>query len=96
MKDGGVLTTLEPETGRPLKVGRLPNAFGSYFASPVAADGNVFLVSKDGVVSVVKAGAEWTPTSRTDLQEECFATPALDNGCIILRGEETVYCFGRA
>jgi len=39
IKNGGILTALDPATGRELKVGRVKGALGGYSASPVAADG---------------------------------------------------------
>src|SRR5262249_17041199 len=48
VKDGGILTALDPKTGRILKQGRLPGALDTYYASPVAACGKVFLLSQQG------------------------------------------------
>jgi hypothetical protein len=45
VKTGGVITSLDPGTGRILKVGRSTGALGEYYASPVAADGKVFLTN---------------------------------------------------
>ena len=39
VNDGGIVTTLNPETGALIKQGRLTGALGAYFASPIAADG---------------------------------------------------------
>src|SRR5690606_18983883 len=55
VKTGGIITTLDAASGRSLKEGRSPDAPGEYYASPVAADGKVFLASVDGKVTVVKA-----------------------------------------
>src|SRR5262249_45207206 len=45
VKNGGIVTTLDPRTGAVLKTGRAAEAIDDYFASPVAADGKVFLLS---------------------------------------------------
>jgi hypothetical protein len=58
INDGGILTTFDPATGEVLKQGRLRDAIDHYYASPVAADGKVFIASQTGIVSVLKAGAE--------------------------------------
>ena len=47
MKEGGILTALDPLTGKVLKQGRLQGALGDYFASPVAADDKVSPPSKN-------------------------------------------------
>jgi outer membrane protein assembly factor BamB len=95
VKDGGIVTSLDPETGRLLKQGRSPEALGEYYASPVAADGKVFLASGDGKVTVLKAGAEWDVLQVNDLGEEIHATPALAGGRIYIRTRSAVYCFSR-
>ena len=48
-------SSIDPATGNVLKQGRLKGAIDKYFASPVGADGKVFLVSQDGTASVVDA-----------------------------------------
>ena len=54
-RNGGILTTLDPVTGKVLKRGRLQGAIDTYYASPVAADGKVITVSESCMVSVLKA-----------------------------------------
>ena len=48
INDGGILTTLDPASGKVLKQGRLREAVDHYFASPVAGDGKVYFVSRAG------------------------------------------------
>jgi outer membrane protein assembly factor BamB len=93
MKEGGILTTLDAGTGKVLKQGRLPGALDYYYASPVAADGKIYAISQEGHVSVVRAGGDWEPIARNDMEEECFATPALLDGRIYLRTKSALYCF---
>jgi outer membrane protein assembly factor BamB len=95
MKEGGILTSLDAETGRVLKQGRLPGALDYYYASPVAADDKVYVTSQDGHISVVKAGGEWESIARNDMGDECFATPALLDGRIYVRTRSALYCFAR-
>ena len=94
IKNGGILTALDPATGRELKVGRVKGALGGYSASPVAADGKVFLVNEEGKVAVLKAGPDWDLLAVNDLGEGSFATPALSQGRIYVRTDEALYCFG--
>ncbi len=77
VNEGGIVTTLNPETGALLKQGRLTGALGAYFASPIAADGHIFFTSEPGAVSVLPPGGELTPVFVNQLGEECVATPAL-------------------
>jgi outer membrane protein assembly factor BamB len=94
IKNGGILTSLNPENGEVWKVGRTKEAIEPYFASPVAADGKVFLVSHSGKVTVVNAGPQWEVLAVNDLNEESQATPALAFGHIYLRTSKAVYSFG--
>jgi len=94
VKTGGIVTSLDPATGRILKQGRSPNAIGEYFASPVAADGKVFLASEDGRITVLRAGAEWEVLGVNDLAEEIHATPALSEGRLYVRTRSAMYSFG--
>jgi outer membrane protein assembly factor BamB len=93
VKDGGIITSLDPATGRLLKQGRSPNALGDYYASPVAADGKVFLANTEGKITVLKAGAEWEVLAVNEIGDEISATPALSNGRIYVRTRGIMYCF---
>jgi outer membrane protein assembly factor BamB len=93
LRNGGILTALEGETGRVLKTGRLEGAVGGYSASPVAAEGRLFLASEDGKVAVVRAGKDWNVLGVNDIGENCYATPALSEGEIYLRTDEALYRF---
>jgi outer membrane protein assembly factor BamB len=96
IKDGGILTTLDPKTGAVHKQGRLTGAIEQYWASPVGGDGKVFLVSQACKVTVVKAQAEWEIEQMNDLEDECFATPALVDGGLYLRTKTALYFFKHA
>jgi hypothetical protein len=45
VKDGGLITSLAAKSGEPLYAQARLNAIGSYYASPVAADGRIYLAS---------------------------------------------------
>ena len=79
-----------------LKAGRVDGAIGAYSASPVAADGKIFLTSEEGKVVVLRAGREWEVIAVNDVREDCHATPALSEGKIYLRSRDALYCFGAA
>ena len=95
MKEGGIVTSLDPETGKVLKQARLPGALGRYFASPVAADNKIFMVSEEGKISVLKPGADWEVLATNDLGESCYATPAVVDGRIYVRTTKALYCFSK-
>lgn len=94
MKEGGILSSLDPASGQLLKQGRTPNALEEYYASPVAADGKVFVVSASGKVTVVKADPQWEILATTDLDDEVWATPAIAGGNLYIRTRNALYSFG--
>ena len=57
----------------------------SFIASPVAADGKIFLVSESGDVFIVEAGAEYRLIKKIPLGEITLATPAISDGLIVFR-----------
>jgi outer membrane protein assembly factor BamB len=93
LKNGGLLTSFDPKTGSVEKAGRVAGALGGYSASPVAADGKIYIASEEGKVTVLKAGADWDVIQINDLDEGCYATPALANGSIYLRTNDALYRF---
>lgn len=93
VKSGGIITSVDPATGRILKEGRSPGALGEYFASPVAADGKVFLANTEGKITVLKAGAQWEVLAVNDMGDDVHATPALSDGRLYVRTHGTLYCF---
>jgi len=93
LKEGGILTALDPKAGEVLKQGRLTGAPGGYSASPVAADGKLYTVSEDGVVSVIRAGADWEVLASNDLEAPAKATPAISGGRLFVRTATALYSF---
>jgi outer membrane protein assembly factor BamB len=94
VNDSGILISFNPATGEVIKQGRLKGAIDKYFASPVGADGKVYLVSQDGTVSVVDAKGQWEILAVNPLGDEVFATPALGNGRLYVRTKSALYAFG--
>ena len=95
VRNGGILTSLDPKAGTLIKQGRLPGAGREYYASPVAADSKLFLLSQEGKLTCVRAGREWEVLTVSDLGEECMVTPAIGEGRIYVRTRQALLCFGR-
>jgi outer membrane protein assembly factor BamB len=91
---GGIVTTLNPETGELIKQGRLNVPTDRYYASPVAADGKIYIASEKGKVIVLPPGGGLDAIAVNDLQDNIYATPALVDGRIYIRTNNTLYCFG--
>jgi outer membrane protein assembly factor BamB len=93
LREGGILTSFHPATGRIIKQGRVDGALGGYFASPVAADGKLYLFSQEGNLAVMKAAGEWALLTVNKLGEEGWATPAIGGGALYVRTRVALYCF---
>ncbi len=93
VKDGGLLTALSAADGSVLKQGRVREGIGRYFASPVAADGKVYIASETGEVSVLSPGAEWSVIRTNSMGEEIYATPVVMDGRLFIRTSKALYCF---
>ena len=94
VKNGGILTSLDARTGKRTRRGRIPGR-GNYYASLVAGDGKIFACNEAGVMSIIKAGAEWSVIGSHDFGEKILATPVVQDGRMFIRTDSAVYCFGR-
>ena len=96
VKNGGFLTCIDAATGKArYQEERLPGT-GDYYASPVLADGHLYISSQHGVVTVVRAGPEFEVVSRADLGESVQASPVPDGGLLFIRTTGHLYAFGQA
>ena len=95
INDGGIATSFRPQrVAKCLKQGRLKGAVDQYYASPVAADGKVYMTSRRGKVSVLSTDGQLEVLQVNDLGEQCYATPAIADGRLYIRTVESLYCFG--
>ena len=94
INDGGILTTFDAETGAVKKQARLRGAVDHYYASPVAGDGKVYIVSQTGVVVVLDAARDQEIVSTGEMEEEVYATPAIADGRVFVRTRGALYAFG--
>ncbi|MDB5391433.1 MAG: pyrrolo-quinoline quinone [Planctomycetaceae bacterium] len=93
VKDGGILSILSPESGKALKQFRL-QATGNYYASPVAGDGKVYLMSQNGELTVLAASEGWKELYTVKFEADGHATPAIADGRLYVRVGDKLYCFG--
>jgi outer membrane protein assembly factor BamB len=93
VRDGGVVSCMEAQTGKLLYRERL-GAGGSYYASPVAAGDRIYTASGEGKVVVFKVGDRFEVLARNDLQEPIMATPAIVDGQLYVRTAGYLYAFG--
>ena len=93
VKDGGIFSSIDPKTGEILKQGRLTGALDTYYSSPVAAAGKIYLFSQTGIGTVLKAGGQWEILASNDMDDPVFATPAIVDNKMYVRTRGALYCF---
>lgn len=91
LNDGGVATCVEHATGNVLWRERVG---GDFFASPVAANGVIYAVARNGDVATFKASDKHQPIARMPLGDASHATPAIANGSMYLRTEKHLFKIG--
>ena len=94
LSDTGIVTSFEPATGKVINQSRIKGAIDNYRAAPVAADGKIFMVSESGKVVVMKPDGSLEVLAVNDLDDLCFATPAVADGRIYIRTASALYSFG--
>jgi outer membrane protein assembly factor BamB len=90
--DVGVLTVTDAKTGERVYQERIG---GVYSASPVAADGMVYLLSEDGETIVLAAGRTPTILARNKLDARQLASPAISGGRVFIRSDDALYAIGK-
>lgn len=95
INDGGIATSFRPSTGEVRARGRLKGALGRYYASPVAADGKIYMLSEEGKAAVLKPDGSLEVLAVNDLDSPCYATPAIADGRIYIRTADQLFAFGR-
>jgi outer membrane protein assembly factor BamB len=90
ISDTGVANCLEAKTGELMwqeKIGRS-------HASLVSANGLVYLLNDDGIACVVKPGKAYELVAKNTLGEPTYASPAISDGKLFLRGDKHLFCIG--
>jgi outer membrane protein assembly factor BamB len=93
-RNGGIATTLDSKTGKVIKQARLSGALEDYYASPVGADGKVFVASEHGKVVVLRAAGDWEMLAINEFDSDIYATPAIVENRIYVRTKDTLYSIG--
>ena len=95
VRDGGIMSSLDPRTGEPFKVERLRGALDRYWSSPVAGDGKIYVLSESGKLTVLRADGDFQILAQNDLEDTCFSTPAIADSRLYVRTRSALYSFGR-
>jgi len=94
VSNNGVIDCYDLTTGEEIYRTRVSHRGGGFSASPVAADGKLYLAGEDGDLFVVRAGPEFALVSYNPMGERLMATPALADGVLYVRGERHLFAVG--
>lgn len=89
--NSGILSAFDAKTGTPHYQNQRLDGVPNVFASPVAAQGRIYIAGREGTTIVVKAGPTYDVLAKNPLQDEFDASPALVDGEIFLRGAKYLY-----
>jgi outer membrane protein assembly factor BamB len=95
VQDGGRVTCYHAKTGEQSYEQERLEAEGEYFASPVAARGNIYFASTRGTVTAIAAGEALKVIARNKLGEPIMATPAIADSKLYVRTSNHLWAFGR-
>lgn len=86
--DGGLLSCLDAKTGAERWN---ENLGGAYSASPIYANGLIYLLAEDGTATVFRPGAGYEPVAKNKLNEKTLASYAVDGDALFVRSEKALY-----
>ncbi len=89
--DTGVVTCLDAATGKVIFLERLSDTFS---ASPIVAGGLIYFPAESGITYVLRTGATLDIIAQNDLGAPILASPAVVDGCIVLRTADELVCIG--
>lgn len=92
ISDLGWLSCFEAKTGSRTFMEQLGR---HHSASPILADGHVYLTDDDGNTYVLKGNGQFDLISRNSLGDECYSSPAVSHGQIFIRTSHFLYCIGK-
>ena len=95
LNNDGVLACFDLKTGTEHYVERVPHRSFGFSASPVAADGKLYLAGEDGLIFVLDAGTKLKLLAVNPLGEPLMATPALSDGMMYVRGSKHLFGIGK-
>jgi outer membrane protein assembly factor BamB len=95
LANNGLFDAYNLKTGAEIYRQRLPLIGSGFSASPIAADGKLYLSNEDGEILVVAAGDKFQHIATNSMGELLMATPALSDGVMYVRSAQSVIAVGR-
>lgn len=95
VKDGGMVSAFDAKSGAAFYEQERIGIGGSFYPSPVAAGGTIYVCGNDGKIAVLKAGPKLEVLARNDLGERLVTTPAIADDTIYIRTAGHLCAFGK-
>jgi outer membrane protein assembly factor BamB len=95
VKDGGMISCFNAKSGEPVYQQERVGALGNYYASPIAANGRIYVASVNGVMSVLDAREKPDVVGRAEFKERLAATPAIVDNKLYVRTADHLWAFGK-
>jgi outer membrane protein assembly factor BamB len=95
LNNDGVFDAYDVTTGKEVYRQRLDPVGSGFSASPVAADGRLYLSNEDGDMLVIAAGRQFRLISTNRIGELLMATPALSDGVMYVRSSSSLFAIGQ-
>ncbi len=95
LANNGTFDAYNLKTGAEIYRQRLPLVGSGFSASPVAADGKIYLSNEDGEILVVAAGEKFNHIATNSMGELLMSTPALSEGVMYVRSAGSLFAVGR-
>ncbi len=92
--NGGILTNLNTASGEPHFSRQRLDEIKNIYASPVGANGHVYLTGREGTTMVLRNNGQYDVVSSNVLDDSFDASAAIVGDAIYLRGHENLYCIG--
>jgi outer membrane protein assembly factor BamB len=93
-KNNGIVSCVDPHTGKPHYDQKRLDELDTVYASPVGAADRVYIVGRNGKTYILKRGTEFEVLAVNTLDDEFSASPAVVDDAIYLRGRKYLYCIG--
>jgi|TARA_B100000809_G_C14939125_1_gene459739 outer membrane protein assembly factor BamB len=86
--DGGIAACVDAKTGKENWKERVG---GNFSASPILADGKIYLFDEDGMGTVIEAARKFKVVAQNELDAGCMGSPAVSGDLLIVRTKKALY-----
>ena len=86
--DGGIAACLDAASGEEIWKARVG---GTYSASPIFANGKIWLFDEEGKGTVIEAADEYKVVAESQLEGGCMASPIVSDNALFVRTKTHLY-----